>query len=757
MEHYHPISLQPIWSAPGRRDVVRRHVAGIIAAFVFSVPLSGIAAEEESPGQIQEVVVTAERKTERVQDVPASISAFSAEKLQRQEIHNLADVLPQVPSVTVTMPYGDGGPPNFSIRGITSTDYTPVQSKPIAIYVDEAIRDFQLFETMPIFDVDRIEVLRGPQGSLYGKNATAGAVNIVTAHPGFDTSGYATVGYGNFDRRSAQAAFQTPIVSGVLSARVALTYTKDDGVIKNRQPGVEDANQTDIRAERVELYFRPSDTFNATLRFNDWRSAGRNYAPLPTSIDFSNYPGLEAVPGINRAGVGFYETNQLTTPHRDIAGDEFNLQAEWKPTELYKLTSISEYAWGRWNDVNDSGAGLPLVQWDAANTYVSGAHQFVQELRAASEYTGPFNWLGGLSYSSDEISTGFGYAFLADPRCGASCDFGFGLGGIGEFESAQLRQKRRNIAEYIRGEYQIVSSLKVTAGVRHSHDTLSVPFYNAQLGDSACTACIPTIVNESRNAAFNNTSAELVADVTFTKNFHAYASFKQGYRTGAVNDQAFLSPDELSIAPPETVNAYEVGLKSTLLNRTLSINLAIFENDYRNQQIISAEGTIFPLVSVPRSRIRGLEFDVNSRINQFVSFNVSAGFIDPQYERGVVNGTDIAGNQITGAAKISGSAGLDLTLPVNGNSSVNLNLLETYSSRVFNDSFQTAVIAQPTQWLTNGRLWYQSDRVSVAAYAKNLFNLKSYTYALGIQSTFGYNWMQRINPRTFGVEATYHF
>ncbi len=388
---------------------------------------------------------------------------------------------------------------------------------------------------------------------------------------------------------------------------------------------------------------------------------------------------------------------------------------------------------------------------------VKGAHQFVQELRLGSSYSGPFNWLGGLSYSSDKISTAFAYTFLADPRCASNCDFGFGFGGIGEYESAQLQQERRNIDEYVRGEYQFTPDLKLSAGVRHSHDTLNVPYYNAQIGDSACQACIPTITGASKSASFNNTSVEVITDYKFSDDVHAYASFKQGYRTGAVNDQAFLSPDEISIAPPETVNSYEIGLKSTLRHRSVAVNVAIFQNDYKHQQIISSEGSIFPLVSIPKSKIRGLELDINARANSFVSFNISAGFLDPKYREGVVSGIDISGNRIAGASRINGSAGFDLTIPATGSSTVNLNVVETYSSQIYNDTFQTSAVAQPPQWITNGRLWYQMDRLSVAGYAKNLFNLKSYTYALDLQTTFGYNWTQRINPRTYGVEVSYHF
>ena len=244
-----------------------------------------------------EIVVTAQRRAQNLQDVPAAVSAYSSADIANAMAHKVADIIVDTPNVTVNQPYGDGGPSNFVIRGISSTDFSQNQSKPVAVYLDEGIKQTQLFETVPLFDTERVEVLSGPQGTLYGKDATAGAVNIISKQPGFDPEGYLTAGYGNFDTRRFEGAVQDSLVGDVLAGRLAVTYLRDDGVFENLTPGLGNTNQTDIAAARLSLLFRPSEQFQTILRLVDTRMGGRNYTPLSTDIDLSAYPNIACNPG----------------------------------------------------------------------------------------------------------------------------------------------------------------------------------------------------------------------------------------------------------------------------------------------------------------------------------------------------------------------------------------------------------------------------------------------------------------------------
>lgn len=662
------------------------------------------------------------------------------------------------PSVQVASPYGDGGPQNYTIRGISSTDASHNQSKPIAIYIDEGIRGFQVFELMPVFDVERVEVLSGPQGTLYGKNATGGAVNIITKAPDFDNEGYLTAGYGNFNTFTARGAIQTPLVSDVLSARIAFTYTKDDGTIKQLAPGLKNLAQTDLFAIRGSLLFKPSADFDATLRLYHVHSGGRNYTNGPGAVDLSAVPTLAAIPGALHQGVGFYESATDTTPNRDIQSDGVNLLMHWQASDFYQFTSVTTYDKGHWNDLADAD-GLPVNVY--ATDLRSKGHQFVQELRVATRYDGPFNWQGGVFFGSDKIHFAQRLDYYTDPRCGSDCDFGLTPNGTGLNTIDSFDQNRTSYSGFLRGEFKILPELTISGGVRQSYDKLVVTNYSAYSGDTSAPLSIPIFVGENRRNTFNNTSFEAGIDWKASSDVLLYASFKQGYRTGAVNGSALTSPLEVNVAPPEKAEAFEIGAKTTLLDRKLTINLSAFTTGYKNQQIQASEVVAgvqtFPLRSIDRSRIRGVEAQVVARPVEEVTLTVSASAVDPKYKEGTVAGISVAGNQIINSAKYKLNLNSDVVLFKTDSGKLNVNLNANYSSRTFYDVYNTENISQKPFWLVNGRVSFDTDRWSVAVYGKNLFNEKYIGYGLSLESALGFNYMLRGVPRQYGAEATLRF
>ncbi len=338
-----------------------------------------MTAPTDSAG-LAEIVVTAERREQRLQDVPAAVTAIGGAELASRVVLSIPDALSSVPDLQISKAYGEGGAPNFVIRGISSTDFAMASSKPVALYFDEGVRTMSVFENMPIFDIDRIEVLRGPQGTLYGRNATAGAVNILSKTPGFDTEGYITAGYGNFNESTLQGAFQTAIIDNVLSARVAFTYNRNKGVIKQLTPGLGNLDQTDVFAVRGTLFFQPSPEFDATLRLVHYTTGGRDAASYPGPVgphfNLDGYPGLQAVPGALRQGAGFFDSATDVAPSRSIGVDGINLLVHWHISDAYTLTSVTTYDVGRWRSDQDVD-GLPLSM-DAA------AHRVILDLATAA-------------------------------------------------------------------------------------------------------------------------------------------------------------------------------------------------------------------------------------------------------------------------------------------------------------------------------------------------------------------------------------
>jgi iron complex outermembrane receptor protein len=742
----------------GYRFTLRRLTAFAVAIACALSAERGYAADgtaaTATDTNLGEIVVTAQRRAQNLQDVPAAVSAYSSADIANAMAHKVADIIVDTPNVTVNQPYGDGGPSNFVIRGISSTDFSQNQSKPVAVYLDEGIKQTQLFETVPLFDTERVEVLSGPQGTLYGKNATAGAVNIISKEPGFDPDGYLSAGYGNFDTRRFEGAVQDALVGDVLAGRLAVTYLKDDGVFENLTPGLGNTSQTDIAAARLSLLFRPSDQFQTILRLVHTTMGGRNYTPLPTDINLSAYPNLLAIPGALRQGLSFNENQTYSAPDRDIRSDSINLQTIWKPNEQYTVTSITTYDSGHWYDVSDA-AGLPF-NWQSLDSRVR-AYQAVEDIRVVSNYADSFNWQGGLFGSHDRVQASDSFLYNGATQCGDECANPFGLPGQGTFTHNDFLQERTSYAGYFRGEYEIYPRLQLTGGVRESHDELRVPSYNGYIGSNEVPDGIPTIIDQSLSQNFSNTSWEGGANWKATPTILLYASYKQGYRIGAANAQAFFYPSEVNIAPPETDQSEEVGVKSTWFDRALTLNAALFHTSYQNQQVLNYQDDALQLRSVSKSRIDGFEFDSIYRLTSNSRLNLSLGLLDPKYLVGAVDGISVAGNQIVNAAKITATIGTDLTLYSADRNNLTLSLNDVYTSRVYYDVFNTSSIAQSGYWLANSKLNWSSGQYEYSLYANNMFDRRYFEYSLEEESTVDLNFNLRGTPRQFGGEFTYRF
>ena len=232
-------------------------VVAVLGATLGATPARAEPAPADSDA-IQEIVVTAQKRSESLQSVPVSVTALTRAQLGQLKLDTPSDLVTQVPNLQVNGIVGEGSP-LFSLRGVSMFDYSLNQSSPVASYIDEVYKgNFTLFG-VELYDLERVEVLRGPQGTLYGKNTTGGAINFITRKPGFDTEGDIKVGVGNYNRREVEGAFQTALIPERLAVRFAFTYTKVDGFIQNVLPGSPDLEGVDQYGVRLSLLFKASD------------------------------------------------------------------------------------------------------------------------------------------------------------------------------------------------------------------------------------------------------------------------------------------------------------------------------------------------------------------------------------------------------------------------------------------------------------------------------------------------------------------
>src|SRR5438105_10108393 len=240
-------------------------------AALFGAWPQGVRAD----AALEEVVVTAERRTEKAQDIPVAITAVSAADLESRGVRQAGDITASVPNLLLNSSYGPEAQPTFSLRGVTTQDFSENQSSPVAMYVDEVYKSVGAVQALQTYDLDRVEVLRGPQGTLYGKNATGGAISFYSRNPSLTAyDGYLPAGAGNYSAYSVQGAVGGPVIDNEIGWRAAMMYEKRDGWVRSVVPGVEPLNGVNAVAGRLTLLAKPNDRLTAQLKLSASRSGG---------------------------------------------------------------------------------------------------------------------------------------------------------------------------------------------------------------------------------------------------------------------------------------------------------------------------------------------------------------------------------------------------------------------------------------------------------------------------------------------------
>jgi iron complex outermembrane receptor protein len=757
----------------------------VAAGVLAQVPGAALAADDE----LNEVVVTAQRQSERIQDVPIAITAITASDLTDRGVRQAGDIVSSVPNMLLNSPYGPEAQPTFTLRGVTTQDFSENQSSPIAMYVDEVYKSVGAVQALQVYDLDRVEVLRGPQGTLYGKNATGGAVSFYSANPSLTSAdGYVTAGVGNFHDYSVRAAAGMPIIDDVFGARVAVMYEKRDGWVRSVVPGVEPLNGVDAVAGRATFLAKPMDGLTATLKISASKSGGTPYGAHAINND-------PTVTGFNGT-ISWFDNGAKYAVHKDIRNDSASLKVEWEFAQHATLTSITGYDYGRWYEKSDDG-GLPIeARLDDPNTYFSSVNAFSQEIRIASRNSGALGWLAGLYYGRESVHATVQFHFFDGyPGTFVTPD-GATLFGFDEYND--FDQIKTSKAAFVNAHFDVTPTFTLRAGARVTRDDISVKNFFAlegglqsapvgfapDGGTTLWTQTIPTPATSQFSTALapqagvnptltqnnNNVSFKAGADWKPTDGILAYLSFSQGYRGAAFNGQAFNAPAELNFASPEKLTAYEIGLKSEWWNRRAEFNAAAFHYDYRNQQFLDAfalpggQGTGFHTVNAPKSRVDGAEFELRAKLINDLELRASLGLLHSKYVQLTLHNVDLSGNRLIQAPAYNGSVAADWRFAHIASGDFKLLLDANFYGKQYFDAPNTERIAQSAYGIANGRVAFESDSkpgFAVGAWIKNITNREYLAYGLAqrdpAQGGLGFDYALVGEPRTFGLDLTYRF
>jgi iron complex outermembrane receptor protein len=760
------------------------------AAMGTAATLAPVAARADD--ELSEIVVTAQRRSERLQDVPIAISAISASDLTDRGVRQAGDIVSSVPNMLLNSPYGPEAQPTFTLRGVTTQDFSENQSSPIAMYVDEVYKSVGAVQALQVYDLDRVEVLRGPQGTLYGKNATGGAVSFYSANPSLSSvEGYVTGGLGNFHDYSVRAAASAPVIEDTLGVRLAVMYEKRDGWVRSVVPGVEPLNGVDAVAGRMTFLAKPLEALTATFKLSISRSGGTPYG----AHAINNDPDVTGFDGT----ISWFDNGAKFAVHKDIRNDSASLKLEWQFAEHAALTSITGFDYGRWYEKSDDG-GLPIeARLDDPNTYFSSVNAFSQEIRVASRDSGALGWLTGLYYGRESVHATVQFHFFDGYPGSFVTPDGATLYGFDEYND--FDQIKTSKAAFLNVHYDVTPTITLQAGGRFTHDNISVDNFFALEGglESASTGFAPdggttlwtqTIpysplatynqfatalapqagVNPTLAQDNNNFSVKAGLDWKPADGLLAYFSFSQGYRGAAFNGQAFNAPAELNFAAPEKLNAYEIGFKSELLNRRAEFNFAAFHYNYRNQQFLDAfalpggAGTGFHTVNAPKSRVDGAEFELRAKLVEDLELRTALGLLSSKYQELTLHGVDLSGNHLIQAPDYNGSIAIDWRFAHLATADLRLLVDGSFYGKQYFDAPNTQRIAQAGYGLLNGRLSYEGTSkpgVSLGAWIKNAANRQYLAYGLAqrdpSQGGLGFDYALVGEPRTFGLDITYRF
>lgn len=617
--------------------------AGIALCAFAAMP--GLVWAQESSGMLEEITVTAQKREQSANDIGVSLTAFSNQQMLALGIENATDVVQFTPGATLTS--SGQGIPIYTIRGIGFDDYNSNSSSTVGINVDEVALPYPIMTRLPQYDIERVEVLKGPQGTLYGQNTTGGAINFITAKPEFESSASARVGYNNNGQITLQGYFNKDI--GENFALRMSAFAEDGGAWqKNAAVGGEgqENGDSDKKGLRLQGRWEPSDALSVLLKVDYHQDKSDNIVPQFREFYFINPDADLGDPGITQFIVDEATTAglpDLTDPNsatwnadgntfggqnpsggfgRDDEGTLATLRFDWEfeSSTLTSLTSHNDY---QRNNAN-AWDGIGTRNWDSFND--TQIEVWSQELRLTSASDGPLSWITGLYFAKDElseVSTGSGMlatsqVYITPEALGVDINddgvidiYDVSAAGFNfDTFSTQYDQETSTAAAFVHLEYAFSDSLSLNLGARYTDDEREIidsctydvdgtlaNFFTVAVFEGAvqyeqgdCVTLNPatfesTPYNETISAT--NLTGKIGLDWRPTDNTLVYGHVSNGHKMGGFGAPAAASWDSLASYKQEKVVAYELGVKSTLADGRVQLNAALYNYDYEDKQVSS--------------------------------------------------------------------------------------------------------------------------------------------------------------------------
>ena len=738
---------------------------------IFSLVLAVLLAPAPATADLlEEVIVTAKKREESLQDVSVSVTAFSRDVLRDIGLTNSNDLGQYIPGVIIAAPSGNQQAKSF-IRGSGAVDFAANTQTTVGVYVDEVYLHNTFMHTMQTFDLERIEVLRGPQGTLYGRNATGGAINYITAKPTEEFSGYVKGGYGNYDAVQFEGAVSGAITD-TLAGRIAGTYSNGGGWMQGRTdlPGTvggDDFNAVDFYSWRGMLEWTPQDNVRVLWSVNGSQDRSDAYSyqhagvAVPGTYEFDfltfaetfdlcdatlsddcvNFFGYKDPDGVEERGdptAGDFDMHA----EADFETIGTTMRLEWD-LENFTVTSITAYnKFQRYLPGEEDGSPYLLTH----NFYRHATDGWSQELRATSTSDGPIDWLLGFYYAEDELDSYNEYQFRT-------------FGSTFQW----FDQNQEAVAVFANAGYQLSEQLKFSAGLRYTRDEVDLRHRSTHPDYLPPYAQVPFDPGSSGARTYEDVSWKVGIDFTPNEDWLVYASVGTGYKSGGVNT-GFGDPLEFNVYDEETLLAVEGGFKSTLWDGRARLNVSAFYYDYEDLQVFDqtqgAFGPVFVIGNAPKADYYGgeVEFLVNPVERLELLFGLS--HLDTEFG---TFGRPITGEDLTGNSnvyspewKFTGLARYEQPTPALMDGKIAVSFNWSWTDESFHSIENRSDVRAKSHWLAGTRIsWFSADEsLELAFWGKNLSNTAYRVQTFDFRNS-GWHTLVPNAPRMVGGEVVY--
>jgi iron complex outermembrane receptor protein len=724
-----------------------RAVLNKLAVAVSLIVLHGnaLGAEQVSQPVLEEVIITANKRTQNLQDVPLAVTGFGEDFIKEAGLNDLMSVEELTPGFSIST--FSLGQPALYIRGIGSNEDGAGGDPSVATYIDDVYIARSSASAFNFINLERIEVLRGPQGTLYGKNAVGGVVKVDTARPGDTFSGVIEASAGEYDLREVRSAVNIPLADKLYSS-LAVNYRERDGYVDNKQTGDEFQNIDDVAAQGQILYDAWDNlSINVGL---DWEDVDRDG-------NGRHVPGDGTFGSLHDEGIFTTKTDVPGYQKRKAVGGR--VEVNWDGAET-RLTSITAYRHNEYKWQEDLfGVSLDLHSEQIVNTTDEDSNQFSQEFRLQSTESVAYSWTAGLYYLWEDIDRMEHYH--VDIFSGA-------LSSNEKFEQENTTNSSAAFGEFIK---YFNEKFSVTVGLRYTYETKD--FANkASTLDSQFHAFLAEDYDIDEDKTWDDLTWNLVAQYQLQDDTMTYAKVSRGFKSGGFQGVPRYGESARIPFDPENAINYELGLKSELFDRRVRLNIAAYYMDYSDLQVTQFEqiGTLpggTPLASAvvrnaADATTSGVEVEGHWAVTEYLELFGFYAFNDAEYDNysydDGVNKVDYSGNSLKNAPR--NSYAINTRFHWSLNSRGELAALATFSHRdkTYQSDENHSSNSFKDKDLLNASITWTSpaENIDISVWGQNItdeeYQIHSIANSSGSEASNLYGM-----PEHYGVSATYRF